>query len=84
MAKNVEIRMDIEGCRELRNSGPIQEATLSACYEAVGRAMRIGAGIYGADVKPGKTRAIGRVRCMDDKSYKDNSKNNTLLKSIKG
>lgn len=67
-----------KGVRELLQSPEITESVRSACQAVEARA---GSG-YSFNVQKGKRRAVGRVYAFTDKAYRDNKRNNTLLKAL--
>lgn len=80
MSKNVEIVLNSAGIRELLKSAEI-EAVCRDQAEAV--ANRAGAG-YKVDTHVGKTRVNAMVSTDTKEAYRDNLKNNTLLKALGG
>lgn len=80
MSNNVKIELNSQGVAELLKSpemrGIIQELS-DDCL------ARCGAG-YKADVRTGSKRVFGTVITDSTDARIDNSKNNTLLKSMKG
>lgn len=77
--KNVKVILKRKGVRELLKSPEI----LAACHEAAeGVANRAGDGYEVSDYPNGKNRANASVRPVTAKAYRDNMKNNTLLKAL--
>ena len=77
--KNVKVILKRKGVRELLKSPEI----LAACHEAAeGVAGRAGDGYEVSDYPNGRTRANASVRPATAKAYRDNMKNNTLLKAL--
>ena len=78
---DVEVVMNIPGCDELRNSLEVQ-ALVSGSLVAIASQARASGCECTVDVRPGRKRAQGRVRTANQQAAKNNSTNNTLLKSL--
>ena len=77
MAK-VEIELNSEGVKELLQSAEM----MAICQEhANAIAGRAGNG-YGVSTYTGRTRVNASVYCATEEAYRDNLKNNTLLKAV--
>jgi len=75
---NVRIELNRAGVRELLLSNEI----LAVCEKvADGVAMRAGEG-YGVNVFHGRNRVNAEVQAETAAAYRDNLKNNTLLKAL--
>lgn len=74
----IRIELNSEGVRELLKSQEIAEVCRSHAQEIAGRA---GAG-YEVTTYTGKTRVNASVHAATDEAYRDNLKNNTLLKAV--
>lgn len=80
MADKLTVKLNSAGIRELLKSAEIQ----SVCKEQASNiANRCGAG-YESDVRAGKNRAVAEVKAVTYAAKRDNLKNNTLLKAVKG
>ena len=78
MADNVRIELNDAGIKELLKSAEI----MAACREQADQiAARAGEG-YEVSTYTGKTRVNASVHAVTDKAYRDNLKNNTLLKAV--
>lgn len=77
MAK-VRIELNSEGVRNLLKSAEIAEICRTHAQEIAGRA---GSG-YEVTTYTGKTRVNASVHAATDEAYRDNLKNNTLLKAV--
>lgn len=80
MAKSVEVKLNREGVAALMKSSEMQ-STLQNIAKDV--ASRCGDG-YQSDVFVGKNRANASVMARTAAAKRDNIKNNTILKSLKG
>lgn len=78
MAKKVRIELNSEGVRELLKSAEIMAVCRGHADRIAGRA---GDG-YEVTTYTGKTRVNASVHAATDKAYRDNLKNNTLLKAV--
>lgn len=77
---DVKIELNSAGIRELLKSAEIA----SVCEEEAHKvASRCGAG-YKVDTYTGKTRVNAMVSADTKEAYRDNLKNNTLLKALGG
>lgn len=75
----VKVSLNREGVRSLLKS----EEMLAVCRElANGAAARAGDG-YEVNTHVGKNRVNAEIRAETFKAYRDNLKNNTLLKALK-
>lgn len=79
--KKVKFELNKKGVRELLQSAEMQSVIQQYTKKAEMRANASADGYVG-DVQVGKNRAIGMVKVKSKESFKDNLKNNTLLKSI--
>lgn len=76
---NIKFKLNRAGVRELMKSGATQKVLVKYASNIKNRA---GTG-YEQDVYVGKNRANARVWASSREARRDNSKNNTLLKSVK-
>ena len=79
MAK-MHVELNEEGVRELLQSSEIAAECMSHGQRMAGKA---GNG-YSADAKVGRNRVIIRVKAETQAAIKDNLRNNTLLKAVRG
>ena len=80
MSNKVKIVLNGEGVRSLLRS-PEMEAICGGL--AADAAARCGAG-YTSDTYTGKNRVNAEVRAETYQAKRDNTKNNTILKSLRG
>lgn len=78
MAK-VEVYINMDGIRELRNSQEVQDMLYQKANEIAARCS----GSYETDVRPGKTRANASIITRDYRTYGKNLKDNELLKALR-
>lgn len=78
MADKCRIELNSEGVRELLRSAEIMAVCKGHAEQIAGRA---GTG-YEVTTYTGKTRVNASVHAATDESYRDNLKNNTLLKAV--
>ena len=78
MAKKLRIELNSAGVRELLKSPEIMQACRTQAQRIAGRA---GDG-YEISEYTGKKRVNVSVHAASEKAYKDNLKNNTLLKAV--
>lgn len=78
MAEKIRIELNSEGVRELLKSPEITAICKAHADQIAGRA---GAG-YEVTTYSGKTRVNASVHAATDEAYRDNLKNNTLLKAV--
>lgn len=74
----VRIVLNSEGVRELLKSAEIAEECRKHAQDIAGRA---GTG-YEVTTYTGKTRVNASVHAATEEAYRDNLKNNTLLKAV--
>ena len=75
---NVEFELNLKGLNDLMKSDGMQEYLQDAAAQVANNA---GHG-YGYDVKIASYEAIAKIYPHDSESARDNSENNTLLKSL--
>ena len=81
MAKpKFHFELDSDGVRQLLKSAEMRSVCQNHANRIAGRA---GEG-YEVDTYSGRTRVNASVYAATDKAYRDNLKNNTLLKAVKG
>lgn len=81
MAENgFRIELNREGVRELLRSGEMAEICKSHADRIAARA---GSG-YEVTTHTGRNRVNASVHAATDEAYRDNLKNNTLLKAVSG
>lgn len=80
MAKNVEVTLNPAGVRDLLRSKEIQ-SIVKKHADAIQR--RAGDG-YETSTFVGKNRCNASVKAKTSKARRDNLKNNTLLKAVRG
>lgn len=80
MAKSYRIELNREGVRELLRSAEM--AAVCKCH-ADRIAARAGSG-YEVTTYTGKNRVNASVHAATEEAYRDNLKNNTLLKAVSG
>lgn len=74
----IEVKLNIAGVRELRKSKEMLQMCRDLANE---RAARAGAG-YGVNTRVGANRVNAEIRAETYEAYRDNLKNNTLLKVL--
>lgn len=79
MAEKVTIKLNQDGIRELLRSEEMQQLVKKYADEVQERA---GDG-YESSVHVGPLRCRSQVKAVTHKAYRDNLKNNTLLKAVK-
>ena len=79
---NVKVKMNRAGVREVLQSDGVQNDLLARAKAIAASANASSGGGYAADVIAGKNRARAVVKATDRNSAFDNSRNNTLAKSI--
>lgn len=80
MGKKVEIKLNSAGVRELLRSAEMRNICLGHAQAIAGRA---GSG-YATDTMTGTNRVNASVFQATVEATRDNMKNNTLLKAVKG
>lgn len=80
MSSSFKFKLNTKGVGEFLKSEPVKNMISERANEIASRA---GAG-YEADTQIGQKRATGRVKAATAKAKKDNKKNNTLLKAVRG
>ena len=78
---DAEVRMNLAGCTEIRNSAGAQAAILARANAIAARATASGCKST-ADVMPGRTRAHARVKPATKQASEHNATYNTILKSM--
>ena len=78
MAKNVKVKLDRAGVRELLRSNEVKDYLQSIARE---KASGLGGG-YETDSDIGQNRANAMIRAVTHEAKRDNLKNNTLLKAV--
>jgi hypothetical protein len=81
MAK-VKVKVHWKAGRNLLYSREVASDLQERLDAIAARAKTFGEGEFVADVKPGKTRLSGMVKCADKAALATNSKTNALLKSL--
>lgn len=80
MSSSFKFKLNTKGVGEFLKSEPVKNMISERANEIASRA---GNG-YEADTQIGQKRATGRVKAATAKAKKDNKKNNTLLKAVRG
>ena len=80
MSSSFKFKLNTKGIGAFLKSEPVQKMISERANEIANRA---GTG-YEADTQIGQKRATGRVKAATAKAKKDNKKNNTLLKAVRG
>lgn len=80
MSSSFKFKLNTKGVGEFLKSEPVKNMISERANEIANRA---GTG-YEADTQIGQKRATGRVKAATAKAKKDNKKNNTLLKAVRG
>lgn len=80
MSSSFKFKLNTKGIGAFLKSEPVQKMISERANEIANRA---GTG-YEADTQIGQKRATGRVKAATVKAKKDNKKNNTLLKAVRG
>lgn len=78
MSKTVKIELNSDGVRALLRSPEMQQVLQDRANDIKGRCGD------GYDAYVAQTRAVARVETTSIEAYRDNSINNTLLKSLSG
>jgi hypothetical protein len=80
MSKQMKFKLNQAGVRELMRSAEM----MNVCRSYAGRALqRLGDG-YEADSYVGQNRCNAMVYAKSYKARRENSKNNTVLKAVRG
>ena len=80
MSSSFKFKLNTKGVSEFLKSESFRKMISERANEIANRA---GTG-YEADTQIGQKRATGRVKAATAKAKKDNKKNNTLLKAVRG
>ena len=80
MSSSFKFKLNTKGVSAFLKSEPVQKMISERANEIASRA---GTG-YEADTQIGQKSDKGRVKAATAKAKKDNKKNNTLLKAVRG
>ena len=80
MSSSFKFKLNTKGVGAFLKSEPVQKMISERANEIASRAETG----YEADTQIGQKRATGRVKAATAKAKKDNKKNNTLLKAVRG
>ncbi|NLL91200.1 MAG: hypothetical protein GX222_02125 [Ruminococcaceae bacterium] len=83
MAKKLYIKLNKKGVGELLKSQEVQDLLMKEASATIERCGDYGEG-YNQKVVVGKNRAVATVKAETYEAKRDNLKNNTLLKALRG